>query len=138
MWKMAISARELEAALREERKQRMMDLGEVRHMFAWHGQYGHDSVAHTHTNGVVQASEAKPAYKIPSSAKVEELIQSDPDFRQRVMGTGSTGNLDDVLITGMLSQIDAGSVVVETPKETLKRKRHYPAGQAYGVYEAST
>lgn len=142
MWKMAISARELETELREERKQRMMDLGEVRHMFAWHGQYGHDSVAHTNTNGVEQASEAKPTYKIPSSAKVEELLQSDPDFRQRVTGTGPMGNLDDALNTAMLSQIDAGSVVVETPKETLKRKRerarHYPAGQAYGVYEVSS
>ena len=139
MWKMAITAREWEADLRETRKQRMMELGEVRHMFAWHGQYGHDPIVDAH--GQRHIEEAKMPYKAPAFAKVEELCQHDPELRQR-LGLGSASvEQDDTLSVAVLSQIDAGSVTVETPKETLKRKRErarrYVPGQAYGVYEVS-
>lgn len=108
-------------------------------MFAWHGQYGQDPAVQA--NGADHVEEVKMAYKTPAFAKVEDMFENDTEFRQRLAVGGSSAEQDGSLNAAALCQVDVGKIVVETPKETLKRKRerarHYPAGQAQGVYEAS-
>jgi len=136
MWKMAVTARDAEAYLREDRKARMMHLGEAAGMFAWQAQYGHDTAIGLDEpeDGIDNTTPCKE----PAFSTVDELFEYEPDFRRKYQsedGTRDAGSLN----LAVLSQVDAGTVIVETPKETLKRKRErarrYPAGQAYGVYE---
>ena len=136
MWKMAVTARDAEAYLREDRRARMMPLGEAAGMFAWQAQYGHDTAIGL-DEGEDGADNITPC-KEPAFSTVDELYEYEPDFRRKYEtddGNADTGSLN----LAVLSQVDAGTITVETPKETLKRKRekarHYPVGQAYGVYE---
>jgi hypothetical protein len=139
MWKMAVTARDAEVYLREDRKARMMHLGEASGMFAWQAQYGHDTAIGL--DEPEDGTDNTTPCKEPAFSSVDELYEYEPDFRRKYQtddGTGDAGSLN----LAVLSQVDAGTIIVETPKETLKRKRerarHYPAGQAYGVYEVSS
>jgi hypothetical protein len=148
MWKMASTARQWEDQMKSERLERMMDLGEARGLFAWHTQYGQVAGPSKRADLDLEGDEdensaaiRKTPLKIPSEDKVEQLYLHDESFRQRIQADSNVEKEDGSLNIDALSsgQRDYGQVVVETPKETLKRKRdrarRFEAGKAVGVFE---
>lgn len=166
MWKLALTARQWESSvLRAERNSRFNDLtstGEASSGFVWFGQYGQDPRKPLEGEQVKQGKTlrevGKTPFKTPTYESVDESQDTDGQRQQLdvqresvappTTTTTTTPRVAASPIGGegqreqQRAENDAGRVIVESQKETLKRKREaaktFEPGRSFGVYEVSS